>query len=93
MKKFYHYKVEYSKVAQKFFKNDKINGLKFFKAFEEIINDKENVKKYDIAVYKVKNEYPAYRLKIGGYRAIFEDRNDKLVVFVIKIGPRGDIYK
>jgi mRNA interferase RelE/StbE len=33
----------------------------------------------------------AYRLRIGGWRVIFDD-NDT-VIAMIKIGPRGDVYK
>jgi len=35
----------------------------------------------------------AYRLRVGDYRVIYEIHNDELVLVVIKIGPRGDIYK
>lgn len=35
----------------------------------------------------------AFRLRVGDYRVIYEIRNDELVLIVIKVGPRGDIYK
>ena len=34
-----------------------------------------------------------YRLRVGDYRVIYEVRNDELLLVVIKVGPRGDIYK
>lgn len=34
-----------------------------------------------------------YRLRIGGYRAIFRRLNDVFVIEVIDAGSRGDIYK
>lgn len=34
-----------------------------------------------------------WRLRLGGYRAICILQNDELVLLVLKIGPRGDIYK
>lgn len=34
-----------------------------------------------------------WRLRIGGYRAVCDLRDDELVLLVIKAGPRGDIYK
>jgi mRNA interferase RelE/StbE len=34
-----------------------------------------------------------WRLREGGWRAICEFRDNELVLFVLKIGTRGDIYK
>ncbi len=34
-----------------------------------------------------------WRLRVGDWRAICELRNGELVVLVIKIAPRGDVYK
>jgi mRNA interferase RelE/StbE len=34
-----------------------------------------------------------YRLRIGGYRAVYELDNGRLIVTVFNIGSRGDIYK
>ena len=35
----------------------------------------------------------AFRVRIGDYRVIYEINDDELVLIVIKIGARGDIYK
>ena len=34
-----------------------------------------------------------WRLRLGGYRAICDWQNDRLVLLVLKIGSRGDVYK
>lgn len=34
-----------------------------------------------------------WRLRVGDWRAICEIRNGELVLLVLKIAPRGDIYK
>ena len=34
-----------------------------------------------------------WRLRVGGWRAICEVRNDELVLLVIKVAARGDAYK
>ncbi|ADE14296.1 plasmid stabilization system [Nitrosococcus halophilus Nc 4] len=34
-----------------------------------------------------------YRLKMGGWRAIYHIDRNRLIISVIKIGPRGDVYK
>jgi mRNA interferase RelE/StbE len=35
----------------------------------------------------------AYRLRVGDYRVIYEIHDDELILVVIKVGPRGDVYK
>ena len=36
-----------------------------------------------------------YRLRVGGYRVVyrFDERGTMIVLYVIDVGPRGDIYK
>jgi mRNA interferase RelE/StbE len=41
---------------------------------------------------KLKN-LPAYRLRMGDWRVIYEINDDKLIILVLKIGPRGGIYE
>lgn len=36
---------------------------------------------------------PTYRLRIGDIRVVYSIWNDKLIVYIIKIGHRKDIYK
>ena len=36
---------------------------------------------------------PFHRIRVGDYRIIYEIQNDILVILVIKIGHRRDIYK
>jgi len=36
---------------------------------------------------------PGYRLRVGEYRVIVEIEKDKLIILVIKIGHRKNIYK
>lgn len=87
------YKVKYSKTAEKFIKKNKVIGVKFFKAFSEIINDLEKIHFYDVKKFHSKKYNDIFRLRIGDYRAVFRIVNDELVVYVFEIGKRGDIYK
>ncbi len=36
---------------------------------------------------------PGYRLRVGNWRVIYEIQGDKLVILVLRIGPRGEIYR
>ncbi|TAN53105.1 MAG: type II toxin-antitoxin system RelE/ParE family toxin [Methylococcaceae bacterium] len=36
---------------------------------------------------------PYWRLRVGGYRAICEMRGHELVLLVLKVGSRGNVYK
>lgn len=36
---------------------------------------------------------PGYRLRVGDLRVIYEINSNEFVILVIKIGPRGDIYR
>ncbi len=36
---------------------------------------------------------PYWRLRVGGYRAICEVEKGRLILLVLKVGPRGDVYK
>ncbi len=36
---------------------------------------------------------PGYRLRVGDWRVIYELQNEQLVLLVIKIGPRGEVYE
>ena len=81
----------YSKKSKKFIEKNKKDGLKFFKAFDEISQDLENIKYYDIKNLKTKENI--FRLRIGKFRALFSKRDDQLIMLVINIGSRGEIYK
>lgn len=42
---------------------------------------------------RLKTAAELYRLRVGDYRVIYTLDHGRLIVFVIDVGPRGDIYK
>lgn len=44
-------------------------------------------------VTKLSGYDTAYRIRIGEYRVIYEVHDGTLLVFVIEVGARGDVYK
>jgi len=87
------YKVRYSKSAEKFMKKNRAVGIRFFKAFEELAEDKESIRLYDIKKFHARDRDDIFRMRIGDYRAVFRISDNELLVYVFDIGPRGDIYK
>lgn len=43
-------------------------------------------------VTKLQNR-PGYRLRVGDWRVIYDIRNDELIILILKIGSRGEIYR
>jgi mRNA interferase RelE/StbE len=44
-------------------------------------------------VIKMQGEIDIYRIRIGDYRALYATQDDVLIVLVLKIGHRRDVYK
>ena len=42
---------------------------------------------------KLKGDNPFHRVRVGHYRIIYEIQNDVLVILVLKIGHRKDVYR
>ena len=87
------YKVKYSKSAEKFIKKNKAIGIRFFKAFAELAEDRENIQSYDVKRFHSKKYDDIFRLRIGDCRAVFRIVDNELLVYVFDIRSRGDIYK
>jgi mRNA interferase RelE/StbE len=62
---------------------------RFLKAFEQLAADpcREDL---DIKALAGRD---GFRLRIGGWRAIYRVQDERVVILVLDIGPRGDIYK
>ncbi|OAB41918.1 type II toxin-antitoxin system RelE family toxin [Paenibacillus antarcticus] len=85
------YKTTFSSEAEKSLRKiDRTIARRIFIALEQLCNDpfdNPNTKKMK------GKEGNIYRLRVGNYRIIYEVLNNELIIFVVRIGPRGDIYK
>ena len=78
------YRIEINKKAQKFIKSQPRNQQ------ERLLN----------AIYKLPEGgvkalaglKDVYRLRVGDYRVIYEIRNDILLITVVNVGNRGQVY-
>ncbi len=59
------------------------------KALKEIADDPRSY----AGDWKPLKGTPYWRLRIGRYRAICNIQKERLLMLVLKIGPRGDVYK
>lgn len=86
-----NYKVKFSSEAEKAIKKlDQPTAKRIITALDQLSEDPH----YGPNIKKMKGkEDKIYRLRVGNYRIIYEIVDNELIVFVVRIGPRGDIYK
>lgn len=81
------YQIEFSKVAEKqFYKFEKSLQIRIISSLERI-----RIRPYPYVKKLVGNPY--FSLRAGDYRIILDVNQGKLVILVIEIGHRKNIYK
>ena len=85
------YKVEFVKSAQKEF--DRLAAKLQIKTAEALSLLAQNPFSELLKVKKLKGADTLYRIKLGDYRVVYELRNEQLIVLVIKIGHRSEVYR
>ena len=80
------YQIIIKKKAKKFIDKLSANERRRIVLAIEQLPEGEDIK-------RLKGHNGLLRLRIGGYRIIYSVDNGKLVVYVIDIDNRGDIYK
>ena len=83
------YQIVYKKKAIKALEKMPTAIVAKFKAAFSIIADGNNAQ-LDI---KQMEGQDGFRLRIGGYRAVYELDDGRFIVIVFNVGTRGDIYK
>ena len=81
------YNIEFSKTAEKqFYKLEREVQSRIISALERIkIRPYNNVKKLVGSPY--------FRLRAGDYRVILDIHETKLIIFIIEVGHRKNIYR
>ncbi len=80
------YQIIIKKKAKKFIDKLPINEKKRVVSAIERLPNGEDIK-------KLKGHDELFRLRVGEYRIIYSVDNGKLIVYVMDVGNRGDIYK
>jgi mRNA interferase RelE/StbE len=84
------YRLVFTKKAEKFLRRLPRNEAKRIR--EKLVLLAENPYAANNNVTAMQNR-PGYRLRIGDWRVIFTIQDEELIILVLKVGSRGDIYR
>jgi mRNA interferase RelE/StbE len=85
-----NYKIELSKRSKKYLDKLDQNTKKRISDHLEILS--ENPRNPELDIKKIQGESSLYRLRVGNYRLLYTIEDNQLIIVIIKIGPRGDVY-
>lgn len=85
------YRVEFTKSAKKEFED--LSSPVQSKILDALALLTQNPFSELLRIKKLKGAPSLYRIRIGDYRLVYEIRGSMLVVVVIKIGHRKDVYR
>ena len=85
------YRIEFVKTARKEFEHlpAKIRS----KTAEALSLLAQNPYSELLRVKKLKGADELYRVRLGDYRVVYQIRNERLIILVIKIGHRREVYR
>ena len=83
------YKIEFSHKAERQFKNLSNQIQKRLKPKIDALAQNPRPR----GVRKLEGEDELYRVRVGDYRVIYQVRDDVLIVLVVSLGDRKEIYK
>jgi len=87
-----NYKIKIHKKAKKFLQTRTVRDReKIIKKLEQLQSNPIDNTKLDIV--KMKGLENRYRLRVNNYRIIYEVYHSQVIVYILDIGNRGDIYK
>lgn len=79
------YKIRYEKDCLKYLKKlDRDTQVRIINAINQLpFGD----------VKKLQGNIDDYRLRVGNYRVVFSKDDENILISIIKIAPRGEVYK
>jgi mRNA interferase RelE/StbE len=86
---FQHYTILFSKNAEKFLYS--LDEPTRQRIIEKIKEFKTNYAQLDTK--KLKSLYGLYRLRIGCYRVVYSIKNERIMIYIVAIGHRRNIYQ
>lgn len=81
------YELEYLDMAKK-----QLDKLPLYVS-DRILKTLERIRVRPHHFVKSLSGLPYFRLSVGDYRVILDIRNDKLIILVLEVGARKNIYK
>ena len=83
------YKIEFKRSAAKALRKTPKSDQK--RIADKIDSLSENLP--DPAITKMKGDNPFHRIRVGDYRIIYEIHGDILLIVILKIGHRKEVYR
>ena len=84
------YRISYTKRSQRtLLKVQRNHALRIREKLDQIAS---NPYEQHNNVMKLQNR-PGYRLRVGDWRIIYEIHDGELIILVLKIAPRGQVYR
>ena len=86
------YRIRLHKQATKMLRNMPEGARRAIKRRIDLLAD-DPYQNPQLDIKKMQGFASIYRLRVGQYRIIYEIIADELVVLILRLGPRGDVYK
>ena len=83
------YRIEFAPTAERDFKSlDKPIQTRLARRIDSLAENP-----FPQGIIKLAGEEDLYRLRVGDYRIIYQMQGRRLVILIVRIGHRGDIYR
>jgi mRNA interferase RelE/StbE len=86
-----NYEIELSSDSEKYlYKLDKPTRTRIIDNLNIL---SQNPRDPELDIKKMQGRINLYRLRVGSYRVLYKIEDNKLLIYVVRVGSRGDVYK